>query len=320
MITYSKIFIHSFLVLCFLPLCSMEDIKYLPKDIIRDMITKYPIDENSVYLIKLLSLSKDNIKNKFNKNLSKYHEYREECANPRYHHSIDFTETKGKINRINTILNVFRRRFGKETLPYKNLLTDLKIQKNFLESYEISLHNDQLSHRIDIENKNYTLTKMTLILEALYLTTTSSKEDLQQNKQLFKKLSLQFHPDKINNLNEATIKEYQSFFTTFQPLLSADENSNRLNHIIESIRKKRNDTREQINNPPALTCAAHFFCSTALPSIGEGLGIALCNKTFAKLMPSSARENDTHNACITAARKTALEIETKLVKLSHRPQ
>lgn len=157
------------------------------------------------------------------------------------------------------------------------------------------------------------LNKILLILEALYLISIN-QDDIDDNKKLYRTLSLKFHPDKKT---EPTIKkEYSDFFTEMGPILNENQSNNHLDIMIESIHRKRNEIIEQINNPSALTYAGHFFCSTALPVIGKGLGIALCHKTVAQIMPRSAEENILHDICVAKARQTALEIETKLVKLS----
>lgn len=286
MITSSKFFIRGFLVLCFLPLYSMEIIiipnaetKELAetkklKEKTKQLIIKYQLIKKSLpYLVQLLSLNRN--------------------------------ELLEKITNENT---------KNETL-FKQY-TQLLNQKTPIE------YNDKKELKI-----------IRLMIRALYLTSTE-QDDIEANKKLFTQISLQYHPDKVaNNLNhidqslwEPLKLDYQEFCKEYQSLLKNND-PDICYKIIESIDQKRNDIIkkrneiiEQINNPPALTCAAHFFCSTALPTIGQGLGIALCNKTFAKLMTRSAGENDAHKACVIAARTTALDIETKLVKLSRHPQ
>lgn len=162
------------------------------------------------------------------------------------------------------------------------------------------------------------LKEMTFLIEALYLIATT-KDKINENKKLYRQLSLKFHPDKLQKFDKQIQEEKSSFFTTLEPLLGDDKSNNHLNNIVKTIREKRNEIIDQINNPSISTYAAHFFCSTALPTIGHGLGIALCHKTFSQIMPRSADENILSDICVANARRTALDIETKLVKIPHHP-
>lgn len=315
MITYSKFLIYGFFILCFSSLYSMEDIKNLPNDIVRDMIIKYQIDEASIYLAQLLHLPRTKIQKKFSRSLKKYKNNLEAYHNPGSRFITDIKETNLKMEQITNMLNYTTKIYGKKSEPYKVLLSSLKIQEHLIKNYEKSIQEEKFENSILAQNN---LKKMTFILEALFLTAIS-EEELAENRKLYRQLSLQFHSDKTANDTKEIQKQKSDFFgTTIEPLLSSNKKDNSLENIVKSIREKRDAIIEQINNPSILNQTTQFCCTITLPSIGQGLGIALCNKTFAKLMPRSAGENDAHNACITAARKTALEIETKLIKLSHR--
>src|SRR5579863_9779794 len=320
MIKYSKILLLNFFALSISSLDAMQEIEHFSKKTIKDMIIKYQIDETT-YLTKLLSLSRENINDKFIKWLTKYREYEEELqtsVTSKSCYAEDFKRTKHKFQQANTQLKVFRKRFGEETAPYTNRLADSKILEQLLKNYELSIKEEQLSFCIDIKNKKYALKKITLILEALHLNAIS-EEDLNKNKKLYKQLSLKFHPDKIKNLDDNIKQEKAEFFKTFTPLLSEDKSTDHLNNIVKAIHEKRNEIIEQINNPSTLTYAGHFLCLTALPPIGQAIGTILCHKTFAQIMPRSEGENILRDICVTKTRETALEIETKLVKIPHHP-
>ncbi len=202
-----------------------------------------------------------------------------------------------------------------ETLEkYEKHIEDLQNSANSENYYSIDLR--------ETEHKNDILKKMSLILEALYLASITTN-DLKKNKLLYKKLNLKFHPDKLVNTDEETKKEKTEFFQNIEPLLSSNTNDNCLNDMIKSIHEKRNEIIEQINNPPLLKTilnnAVKFNCATTLPVIGEAFGIALCNKTFAKLIPNSPQENKYRNECVANIRQSALQIEMKLIKLSRYP-
>ncbi len=300
MVKYLKLLIFSFLATSISSLYTMEEgIEYLSKNTIKDMIIKYPIEETS-YLTELLSLSREAIKNKLNQSPQKEAEKYSECEE---HYAQDLKETKDKAQQIET-----RLKKEKNT----KLLESLKIQNFLIQEYEAAIKEEKLV----ITQKS--LEKMSFLIEVLYFTSTT-QEELNENKKLYKQLSLKFHPDKIKNLDENIKQETTEFFKTFTPLLNKDTNSNHLVNIVRAIREKRNEIIDQVNNPSISTYAAHFFCSTALPTIGHGLGIALCHKTFAQIMPRSAEEHILSDICVANARRTALDIETKLVKIPHHP-
>jgi hypothetical protein len=182
----------------------------------------------------------------------------------------------------------------------------------------LSLPRTTLANKVSQSLAKNNLKEAILIIEALYLTAIT-KEELKENSKLYKKLSLNFHPDKTKYDNEELKEQKSEFFKTFTPLLSANTSNEHLNGIIKSIHEKRAEIIEHINNPSALTYAGHFFCSTALPPIGQAIGTILCHKTFAQIMPRSEGENILRDICVTKTRETALEIETKLVKIPHHP-
>ncbi len=300
MIKSSNLLIFSLLAASMSFLYTMEEeIKHLSKSTIKDMIVKYPIDETS-YLTKLLSLPREAINKKLNQSLIKEAKNHSECDK---YYAQDLEETKYKVQQIEKCLK-------KENNA--KLLESLKIQNFLMQEYETAIKNEKLAITQN------SLDKMAFLIEVLYLTSTT-QDDLHENKKLYKQLCLKFHPDKIKNLDENVKEEKTEFFKTFAPLLGEDTNSNHLVNIVRAIRQKRNDIIECINNPSVSTSVTHFFCSTALPRIGYGFGAALCHKTFAQVMPRSAKENILRDICIASARNTALEIETKLVKIPFRP-
>src|SRR5579863_9391293 len=88
MIKYSKFLVYSLLILSasFSYSSQMDD---LPKYAIKDMIIKYQIDETSIYLAKLLSLSRTAIKNKIDQSFEKYKDELEEYSNSGQYHAQD---------------------------------------------------------------------------------------------------------------------------------------------------------------------------------------------------------------------------------------
>jgi hypothetical protein len=289
----------------------MEETEALPKNIIKDLVIKYQFDEKTAYLAKLLSLPKNSINNKLSQSLKRYKEELEEYRNSGNHHKTDYEDTERNMQQINTALESTEKSLGKNSKPYKVLLASLKAQENLIKHYETSIEDEKLDNLAIAQNS---LEKMSIILEALYLSATNEQE-IEENKKLYKKLSLEFHPDKTINEDNNIQQQKNDFFKTFKPLLSSNTNNNHLDDTIKAIHEKRNEIIQRINNPSILTHIAHLSCSTALPHIGQAIGAALCNKTFTKLMPSSAEENICNTACVNSARKTALQIETKLVKL-----
>lgn len=311
------ILLHTFLLVSFSSLYSMDETTNLPKNVIKDLIINYQIDEPSTYLAQLLSLPRTTINKKLSKSLTKYTDDLKYYSDSRERYTADLKETSLKLQQTTNTLTYAEKTHGKNSEPYKVLLLSLKIQEYLIKRYESLIEQDKFNNLVITQD---TVEKMTLLLEALYLTAVS-KEQLQENQKLYRQLSLKFHPDKTSNDNNEIQQQKNEFFTTLEPLLNSqtsNTSNSHLNDIIKSIREKRNEIIEQINNPSALTYAGRFLCSTALPVIGEGIGIALCHKTFAQVMPRSAEENILHDICITNARSTALEIETKLVKLSGR--
>jgi len=266
------------------------------------MIIKYQIDETSIYLAKLLSLPRAAIKNKIDQSFEKYKGELKEYSNSGQYHAQDLKETQHKAKQI-------KKRLKKEN--NKNLLASLKIQNLLIQKYESAIDAEKLNNLTGAQNR---LEKMTFLIEALYLTAITA-EELRENNKLYRHLSIHFHPDKAKN-EDGEIKEQKNeFFKTFTPLLSSNTSNDHLRNIIQSIQEKRNERIEQINNPSALASAGHFLCSTAIPPIGQAIGTFLCHKTFAQIMPRSEDENILRDICVMKSRDTALEIETKLVKL-----
>src|SRR5438132_1139253 len=298
-----RLLVCSLLILYFLSLQATEEgmeekVKALPKSAVKKLIIKNPINEEIIYLTKLLSLSRDEVKNEFMETLSEHSDYKAQLQEPTTFNNIhlkEFNLIKNKINNFNTQLRVFRKRFGEETKPYTNLLLRLEIENNTLKQYKILLKNE--INEI-IENKNDTLKRMSLILQALYLNSTSS-EDFKENKHWYRLLSKKFHPDKIKNVTEEIKKENTDFFSIFEPLLQSNKKNNSLKNMILSIYDKKNEKMQtrsdligQINNTRNNSSLfLNFNCGQTLPMIGEGLGAALGNKLFASLKFITSEEN-----------------------------
>src|SRR6266404_4843200 len=315
MVKRASFLIYSLLILHLTFLQSGQEDIVLPKRIMRELINKYQINEEIAYLAQLLSLPRLVIKNKFIKYLKKYNNLQQSNA-CKSHYSTDLKETERKAQQLTTVLKLANQSLTKNSEPSIVLQKSLNIQNKLINNYKILINNEQIVHLIDKDNN---LKKMSFILEALYFTAIDTK-DLKENQKWYKLLSKKFHPDKTHHLDEKTQEEATNLFKTFQPLLNDNKSNNHLNDMIKAIREKRNESIEQINNPSLKNMVykyiTEFNCQTTLPIIGEGIGVALCNKTFAKLMPSSARENEYRDACVASARNSALQIETKLIKHS----
>jgi hypothetical protein len=266
-------------------------------------------------LASLLSLSRETLLNKATQSVQQYQDDLKEYRCSGSHHAQDLAETKDKISAITHALSYTERNLVNSNEPYIVLLKSLNLQKRLALQYEQTIENEKRSNFANAQNS---LEKITFLLEALYLTATTP-EHLSENSKLYKRQSLHFHPDKIQDKEHEIQEQKSNFFKILQPLLGSDTGTDHLNNMIKTIHEKRNERIEQINNPSALTCAAHFFCSTSLPIIGHGLGAALCHKTFAQVMPRSADENILRDICVTSTRKTALYIETKLAKIPYHP-
>jgi hypothetical protein len=316
MVKYVKFLLCSFLAASISSLYTMQEIEHLSKKTIKDMILKYQFDKQSVYLASLLSLPRQTLLGNVDQSLKQYQEDLQEYHASGSHYTQDLAETKKKISTITTVLNYTERNLVNSNEPYIVLSKSLSLQKCLVLQYERAMENEKRSNFANAQN---TLDKMTFLLEALYLTATTP-EQLSENSRLYKQLSLRhFHPDKIKNEEYEIQEQKGNYFKTFQPLLGSDAGTDHLNNMIKAIHEKRSEAIERINNPSALTSAAHFLCSTTLPVMGHGLGAALCHKTFAQVMPRSKDENVLRDICVASARKTALEIETKLVKIPYHP-
>ncbi len=315
MIKYIKLLLCSFLAAPISSLYAMQEIEHLSKSTIKDMIIKYQIDKQSVYLAELLSLPRETLLDNAAQSLHQYQEDLQEYRTSGNHHAQDLTETKNKIAAITHVLNYTQRNVVNSNEPHTVLLKSLNLQEGLALQYEHAIENEKQSNFANAQNS---LDKLTFLLEALYLTATT-QEQLDENSKLYKKQSLRFHPDKIQDEESEIQKQKANFFTILQPLLGSDTGADHLNNIVKSIHEKRSERIEQINNPSALTYAGHFLCSTTLPVMGHGLGAALCHKTFAQVMPRSEDENILRDICVASARKTALYIETKLAKIPYHP-
>ena len=102
MIKYLTFSMPGFLILFASFLHSSQEEVILPKNIIKDLIIKYQIDEDSIYLTKLLSLPRTTINEKFSKSLEKYKIELQEYSDSKNHYATDLKETKLKIQEINT--------------------------------------------------------------------------------------------------------------------------------------------------------------------------------------------------------------------------
>lgn len=320
MIKSSKLLIFSFLASSISFLHTMQEIEHLSKKTVKDMIIKYQIDNQSIYLASLLALPRETLINDVSESLKQYQEDLKKYRSSETHYAQDLKETEKKHSATNKVLNYIVDNFGENIEPYKVLSVSSNLQKNLMLQYERAIENEKTTNFAYAQNN---LDKITFLLEALYLTATQPKH-LSENSKLYKRQSLHFHPDKIQD-KESEIQEQKSnFFKVLQPLLGSDTGTDHLNNIVKAIHEKRNERIEQINNPSALTYAGHFFCSTALPMIGKGLGAAVYHKTFAQIIPRAENENTPnenilYNICVASARKTALDIETKLVKIPYHP-
>jgi hypothetical protein len=182
--------------------------------------------------------------------------------------------------------------------------------QNLLEKQHYIKNND------DKDDKNASYEKMLYLTDALRLL-SSSENDLSDNKKLYKKLSVQYHPDKTNNISENEQQKNILFFKHINSLFNEQKviDAERyfydhLENIIKDNTQESNQTFLQMIEKTSLDGAT--FAGSWL---GHATGFITGYKIITYLIPQKNTEANEAQAFVMKSLSSAFRIEKTLLKL-----
>jgi hypothetical protein len=286
---------YNFLLLSFFPICPGQNAMSAPSTMIGDrpssllllsLAVQYlkPEESAKVFkeinpLLQLLKKNKEDVKEKFHKTEKKFR--------------FSYLETEITDKIIDDI--------------YKPQNDEIKSLYHIIKKEKLNIKFKDPNYKSDIQNKLLSLT------ETLYLQATIDN-DIKENKNTYKELSLIYHPDRTRDKNKDIQENFASFFKEFKSLLNENINGNHLTNLINDTNKQLHKRYKRIKEEQ-LSYSKIIFHTIIAPPLSYATYFAVA-KTIRRFLPNKTInpilcKNITH-----LFHKSAFKIEKQLININ----